>query len=69
MSYDEKNWRDRMYADEGDWHPAEGELLDRVKDAARRLADQAERLTGGTQIDHRPLPPAGPESQPGGPNR
>jgi hypothetical protein len=38
--------------------------LDRAKAVARRITERCEQLTGGTQIDHRSLPPDPTEKAP-----
>jgi hypothetical protein len=39
------------------WHEVERDLLARAKAISQQIAERCEQLTGGTQIDQRPLPP------------
>jgi hypothetical protein len=41
----------------GDPFTAGDAVLSRARLVARRITDRCEQLTGGTQVDHRPLPP------------
>ena len=45
------------HADAVRWYEAEQDVLARAKDVSQKIAERCEQLTGGTQIDHRPLPP------------
>ena len=47
-----------------DWLEAERDLLARAKAISQQITERCEQLTGGTQVDHRPLPPEATEQQP-----
>jgi hypothetical protein len=54
------------HADAVRWYEAEQDVLARAKAVAQQIAERCDQLTGGTQIDHRPLPPAPPGGTPPG---
>jgi len=45
------------YAAAADWLVAERDLLARAKAVSQQITERCEQLTGGTQLDHRSLPP------------
>ena len=54
------------HADAVRWYEAEQDVLARAKAVSQQITERCDQLTGGTQLDHRPLPPdSSPELPPG----
>jgi hypothetical protein len=54
------------HADAVRWYEAEQDVLARAKAVSQQIAERCEQLTGGTQFDHRPVPPGAAKEVPSG---